>query len=60
MTPEEISERFDISIPAAKIRMEELERMKRRRLGIKRPLPHGVREFLEDAKRRGYTVKSLD
>jgi len=60
MTPEEISERFDISIVAARIRAEELDRMRRRRLGIKRPLPPGVRAYLEKAKKAGYRVTSLD
>jgi len=59
MTPEELADRFDISLHAATIRIEELERMRRRKLGIKRPLPAGVRAFLNDAKKAGYRITSL-
>jgi hypothetical protein len=34
--------------------------MKRRKLGIKRPLPAGVRAFLNEAKKAGYHITSLD
>lgn len=60
MTPEEIAKRFDISISAATLRCQELERMRRRRDGIKRPLPAGVVEFLKSAQKRGLKVTSLD
>jgi hypothetical protein len=60
MTPQELVERFDISLHAATIRIQELARMNRRKLGIKRPLPPGVRAFLEDAKRAGHHITSLD
>jgi hypothetical protein len=60
MTPEELADRFDISLNAATIRIQELERMRRRKLGIKRPLPAGVRAYLTDAKKAGYRIVSLD
>jgi hypothetical protein len=60
MTPEEIAERFDISISAAKIRAPELEKIRRIAQGIKRPLPASIIEFLQEAKRKGHRVTSLD
>ncbi|MBX9778687.1 MAG: hypothetical protein K2Y71_30310 [Xanthobacteraceae bacterium] len=60
MSPEELAKRFDISISAARLRFQELERMKRRKDGIKRPLPAGVVEFLKSAQQRGLRVTSLD
>lgn len=60
MTPEALAERFDISLEAAKIRVQELERMRRRKLGISRQLPDSVKAFLGDAKRAGYLITSLD
>ena len=60
MTPEELAERFDIGLSAAKIRVEEIERMRRRKSGTKRPLPPGVLEFLRDARKRGMKVTSID
>jgi hypothetical protein len=58
MTPEQLSERFDISISAARIRLQEIERMKRRKHGAKRPLPASVLEYLREAKRKGHRVIS--
>jgi hypothetical protein len=60
MTAEELSDRFDISLTAARIRLQELERAKRKRLGIRRPLPSSVVEYLQDAKKKGYRITSLD
>jgi hypothetical protein len=60
VTPEELADRFDISLSSAKIRVQELDRIRRRKMGIKRPLPASVKAFLEDAKRAGYRVTSLD
>jgi len=60
MTAEELSERFDISISAARIRLVEIERIKRRGAGTKRELPVGVLNYLRDAQRRGDKVKSVD
>jgi hypothetical protein len=54
MTAEEISERFDISLAAAQLRLEEISRIKRRATGQKRPLPDSVVQYLADAEKRGY------
>lgn len=59
MTPKEIAQRFDISLPSAKIRAEEIARLSRRQTGELRPLPPGVEEFLRSQKRLGFTVKSV-
>jgi hypothetical protein len=56
MTPKQLSERFDISIAAAELRLQEIERMKRRKQGTRRPLPPGVREYLLKAKQSGHTL----
>jgi hypothetical protein len=60
MTAEEFADRFDISVRAAKIRLEEIQRMQRRRSGEKRPLPSGVLEFLQNARKKGFKVTSID
>jgi hypothetical protein len=59
MTPEEIAERFDISIAAAKVRAEEIARLKRRQTGQLRQLPPGVEKFLREQKERGFLVRSI-
>jgi hypothetical protein len=60
VTAEDLAERFDIGIGAARIRLEELERMRRRKKGVKRPLPPGVLQFLRDARKKGMVVTSID
>jgi Zn-dependent peptidase ImmA (M78 family) len=60
MTAEELAERFDISISAAKIRLQELERLKRRKDGTKKPLPASVEEYLRGAQKKGLRITSLD
>jgi hypothetical protein len=60
LTPEEIAERFDISLPAARVRVTELARMQRRATGQLRELPRGVADFLLDQKRKGFRVTSVD
>jgi len=59
-SPEEIEDRFGISHDAAEIRKSELDAHARRKAGVKRPLPAGAVSFLEEARRRGYKVTSLD
>lgn len=56
----EICSRFNLSKEAAKRRLEEFDRIYRRRNGIRRPLPLGVIDFLTEQKRKGYKVESLD
>jgi hypothetical protein len=60
MTPEELADRFDLSLSAARIRLQEIERMQRRRAGTKRPLPRGVLEYLKEAQKKGLRVSSID
>ncbi|MEI8275238.1 MAG: hypothetical protein WCG00_04500 [Hyphomicrobiales bacterium] len=57
---EEIARRFDISLQAAKIRVEELARIERSKTGGLRPLPPGVSEFLKEQKRKGFKVSRAD
>lgn len=45
-----LAAKFDISISAAKIRVEALIVMERRKTGTMRPLPESVTRFLADAK----------
>lgn len=59
MTHEELAERFDISVTAAQIRLQEIERMQRQKTGTKRPLPRGVVEYLRNAQRKGLRITSL-
>jgi hypothetical protein len=60
MTPEEISERFDISISSAKIRVAEIARLSRRQNGKLRQLPSGVAAFLRNQKEKGFRVTSVE
>jgi hypothetical protein len=59
MTAEELSARFDISISAARHRLPEIERLLRIRDGVKRTLPKGVREFLQEAQLRGFSSNAI-
>jgi hypothetical protein len=59
-TLEDVQSRFGLSRAAAARRLEELQRMFRRKHGISRPLPPGVVDFLAAQKRKGYPVTSLD
>lgn len=59
LSPEEIAERFDISLAAANVRAKELERMRRRSTGQIRQLPPSVVDFLREQKRKGFLVTSL-
>jgi hypothetical protein len=56
---EELVARFGLSASAAEVRKPELERIYRRKHGIKRPLPPSITELLRDAKRKGRNVGSL-
>jgi hypothetical protein len=50
-SPENLAAKFDISLSAAKIRVEILTVMERRRAGIARPLPESVTRFLAEHRR---------
>jgi Zn-dependent peptidase ImmA (M78 family) len=65
LAPEEVSpaiiaDFFAISFEAATFRTAEVERLRRRRLNVERLLPPVAVDFLKEAKRRGFEVKSLD
>ncbi len=60
MTADNIRNRFGLSQDAAVKRLEEFERMYRRKHGLPRELPLGVIDFLATQKRKGYRVTSLD
>jgi hypothetical protein len=60
LTPEEIADRFDISLSAATVRAKELARIQRRATGQRRQLPQGIANFLRDQHRKGFRVTSVD
>lgn len=57
-TAEEISEKFGMSLPAAAIRKEEVERIRRRRRGESRTVPEGIAEILRQARDRGMNIRT--
>jgi hypothetical protein len=59
-TIQELARKFQVSEAAAKIRLEELLRLRRREQRNKRPSPDVVRQFLLEAKSRGMKIVSLD
>ena len=57
---EHLSELFDVNLRVAEIRKEQLEKLLRRATGQPRALPPGVFDFLRDARKKGFDVRSLD
>ncbi len=57
-TADEISLTFGLSLAAAHIRKDEIDRIRRRRRGELRPLPASVVEFLKEAKRKGLNIQT--
>lgn len=55
----QLAHEFQVSEPAAAVRLQELQRMWRRERGLKRELPEPVRQLLLEAQNRGLEVKSL-
>ena len=55
---EEISSMFGLSDEAALYRYEEVERIRRRRKGERRPLPQSIIDYLREARRRGHPVRT--
>jgi Zn-dependent peptidase ImmA (M78 family) len=51
-------DRFGLSAESAAIRKAEIEAIRRRRRGEKRPLPRSVVDFLLEAKRRGVELRT--
>lgn len=56
---ETIASEFGLSAEAAGYRLEEIARIRRRRRGELRPLPKSVADYLLEAKRRGYPVRTI-
>ncbi|MER8748099.1 ImmA/IrrE family metallo-endopeptidase [Mesorhizobium sp. M1050] len=56
--PEEISDRFQVSLQAAEIAFERVQEARRKATGQKRSLPDVVVDFLKEAQKKGYRVKS--
>jgi hypothetical protein len=57
-TVEDIVSTFGLSQQAAAIRKDEIEGIRRRRRGEPRPLPQSIVDYLKEAKRRGYPVRT--
>jgi Zn-dependent peptidase ImmA (M78 family) len=57
-TPEQIADRFGISLDAADARVEEMTRVYRRLHGIKRELPNSVVDLLAESLRKGNRIKT--
>ncbi|MGY4176782.1 Zn-dependent peptidase ImmA (M78 family) [Bradyrhizobium sp. USDA 4518] len=55
---EDIMTMFGLSHEAAVIRKDEIEAVRRRRRGEKRPLPQSIIDYLKEAKRRGHPVRT--
>lgn len=57
-SPEEISDRFQVSMHAAQIAFERVQGAKRKAAGQKREPPAVVIDFLKEAKRLGHKIRS--
>jgi hypothetical protein len=57
---EDIADLFDVNLRTARIRKPQLERLQRRATGKTRALPESIVELLKEAKKKGYSVRSLD
>jgi IrrE N-terminal-like domain len=57
---EHLSELFDVNLRVADIRREQLEKLRRRAADEPRALPPGVFNYLRNAKKKGFDVRSLD
>ena len=55
---EDIMTTFGLSYEAALIRKDEVEALRRRERGEKRPLPQSIIDYLKEAKRRGHPVRT--
>lgn len=60
LAAEQLAELFDVNIQVAILRKTQLERLQRRANNELRPLPSGVVNFLQEGKKKGYPVPSLD
>jgi hypothetical protein len=60
ISAEGLARKFNLSFQAANIRKEELDRLYRRKHGVKRRLPSSIERFLREAKAKGHRIRSLD
>ena len=57
-TADDIVSQFGMSLTAAVLRKEEIDRIRRRRRGELRPLPASVKELLRNARDRGFPIQT--
>jgi Zn-dependent peptidase ImmA (M78 family) len=57
-TADDIASQFGMSLKAAILRKEEIDRIRRRRRGELRPLPASVKELLRNARDRGFPIQT--
>ena len=57
-TADDIASQFGMSLTAAVLRKEEIDRIRRRRRGELRPLPASVKELLRNARDRGFPIQT--
>jgi hypothetical protein len=55
---EDIASQFAMSLTAAIIRKEEVDRIRRRRRGESRPLPESIKEMLRNARDKGFPIQT--
>jgi uncharacterized protein DUF955 len=55
---EEMASMFAMSLPAAILRKEEVDRIRRRRRGELRPLPASIKEMLRNARDKGFPIQT--
>jgi Zn-dependent peptidase ImmA (M78 family) len=55
---EELASMFGLSLTAAILRKEEVDRIRRRRRGELRPLPASVKELLRNARDKGFPIQT--
>lgn len=57
-TAREIAEKFGMSLTAAILRKDEVDKIRRRRRGELRPLPESVKEMLRNARDKGFPIQT--
>jgi Zn-dependent peptidase ImmA (M78 family) len=57
-TAQDISDRFQVSMPMAEIAFARVSSVKRKKKGEYRRPPQGVIDFLQEARKKGYEVRS--
>jgi Zn-dependent peptidase ImmA (M78 family) len=57
-TADDIASQFGMSLTAAILRKEEIDRIRRRRRGELRPLPASVKELLRNARDQGFPIQT--